>query len=493
MKTLIGLPVDGRPVVRAQVQQLVALAHGFELLCPAIEQLGHFRQPADRDALAHWLQAQREQAAAWVLSLDMLVYGGLVPSRFIEDDQAALRARLDLLAELKRPGVPLTAFAATMRISNNCVAEEEKPYWNPHGAALWAWSFHSDRHAQTGDPQARERAQAAAARVPEAIRADYLATRARNFAINLAALDLVEQGVIDRLVLPQDDTAEYGFNIAERRQLQAAVTARGLQERVLIYAGADEVMHTLAAWTVAQLRGDAPLRLAVQPTDPAHWQALIPLYEDRPLPAALAAQLQAVDALAVDRGPDALLLIHTQGPSQGDWAMRKPLPERPGVAAACWQLLEVCLAQGLPVAVADDAHANGGDPVFVDQLAQRLPLPLLAAYAGWNTSSNRIGSLLAQLVLARGRWQRPANQDVLALRLAEDLLWQAQLRQQLRDRVDESRLPAAELAEAAAALMQEQANPWLRRHGFAQQVRRAWLPWQRSFEIGLELGLEVSA
>lgn len=482
-QTLIGLPVDGRPVVRAQVQQLVALAEGYRLRCPAIEALGDFRVPADRDALADWLRAQADAAAAWVLSLDMLVYGGLIPSRFIADDEASLKARLALLRELKRPGVPLTAFAATMRISNNCVAEEEKPYWNPHGADLWAWSFHSDRFTQTGDAGSQALAATHAARVPEAIRADYLATRSRNFALNRAALDLVEAGVIDRLILPQDDTAEFGFNIAERRQLQAEVAARGLGDRVLIYAGADEVMHTLCAWTVARLRGDAPLRLAVQPTDAAHWQQLMPLYEDRVLPLALDAQLQAVGAQAVEQGAELLLLLHTQGKAQGDWAMRKPLPSRPGVDAAAWDRLR----EGLPLAVADDAHANGGDPEFVEALARRLALPSLAGYAGWNTSSNRIGSLLAQLVLARGAWSSSANQAVVALRLAEDLLWQAGLRQTLRDRVVEGELPSGELEAQAAELMLAEGNARLVDWGFVQRVRRAWLPWRRSFEIGLEV------
>lgn len=486
MRTLVGLPVDGRPVVRAQVQQLVALAAGFELRCPAIEALGHFRQPAEREQLAQWLLAQREQAAAWVLSLDMLVYGGLVPSRFIADDEPALRERLQLLRSLKRAGVPLTAFAATMRISNNCVADEEKPYWNPHGAALWAWSFHSDQAAQTGSATAAAQAEAAAARVPEAIRRDYQATRARNFAINRAALDLVAEGVIDRLVLPQDDTAEYGFNIAERRALQAEVAARGLQDRVLIYAGADEVMHTLAAWCVARLRADPPLRLRVQPTDAAHWRRLLPLYEDRPLPLALAAQLQAVGAVeVVDASEvDALLLLHTQGLGQGDWAMRKALPVRPGVDASAWS----ALASGLPVAVVDDAFANGGDPGFVASLAERLPLASLAGYAGWNTSSNRMGSLLAQLVLGRRAWGSVANRAVVALRFAEDLVWQAELRQVFRDRFVEEALMAAEWREQLAAeLMLSVGNERLLQLGFAERVRRAWLPWGRSFEIGLEV------
>ncbi|MDR7334531.1 DUF4127 family protein [Roseateles asaccharophilus] len=483
MKTVIGLPVDGRPVVRAQVQQLVALAEAFQLRCPEIAELGDFRIPADREHLAQWLVQQREHAAGWVLSLDMLVYGGLIPSRFIDDDEAGLRERLSLLRKLKRPGVPLTAFAATMRISNNCVAEEEKPYWNPYGADLWAWSFHTDRHALTGDGDSLTRAEAAAMRVPPHIRDDYRATRTRNFAINLAALDFVEQGVIDRLVLPQDDTAEYGFNIAERRALQAEVARRGLTDRVLIYPGADEVMHTLSAWVVGKLRGDAPLRINVLPTDAAHWERLVPLYEDRPLPLSLAAQLQAVGAVQAGDDAELLLLVHSQGHSQGDWAMRKLLPQRVGVDADAWTAVTSAPA----VAVADDAHANGGDPAFVAELAAHLPLTSLAGYAGWNTSSNRIGSLLAQLVLAHGRWTAIDNQAVVALRLAEDLQWQARLRQRLRDRIDEPALPSAELEQQAQALVLDEANIWLATMGFTQRIRRAWLPWRRTFEIGLEV------
>jgi Protein of unknown function (DUF4127) len=484
--TLIGLPVDGRPVVRTQVQQLVALA-GWELRCPEIAQLGHFRAPAHRGHLADWLRAQAPQADGWVLSIDMLVYGGLIPSRFIPDEGDALLSRLALLTELKqlKPAAPLTAFAATMRLSNNCHNEEEKTYWNPHGKDLWAWSFYSDRLDASGDAEDQQRAEAAAARIPEAIRDDYLATRARNFRINLALLDFVQDGVIDRLVLPQDDTAAYGFNIAERRLLQTEVLLRGLQDRVLIYPGADEVMHTLSAWTVAKLRGDAPLLLRIRPTDPAHWQDLHPLYEDRALPDSLQAQMQAVGALEQEQGADALLLVHSQGSAQGDWAMRVPLRERPGVQPALWK--ELGELPELPVAVADVAYANGGDPAFVTELAGHIPLPQLIGYAGWNTASNRLGSLLAQLVLARGSWHSAANRAVLALRLAEDLQWQAVLRQRLRDALDEVRTEPAELAAAAEVLMLDVGNAWLEAEGFGERIQKAWLPWQRSFEIGLDV------
>lgn len=471
---LIALPVDGRPVVRAQVQQLVALS-GHTLICPEVDALGHMRQPADRDQLAAWLRREAEGAAGLLISVDMLVYGGLVPSRFIDEELASLQARLSLLRELKaaHPQRPLYAFSATMRISNNDVADEEKPYWSQHGSRLWAWSFHSDRHAQTGDPQDQALAQAAADAVPQAIRDDYLATRQRNFAINRMLLDLVKEGVIDRLVLPQDDTAAFGFNIAERRQLQAEVADRSLSDRVLIYPGADEVLHTLCAHLVATLRRDPPLKLALRCSDPAHVKALHPLYEDRPVLDSLRSQLEAVGAVLADADADASLLLHTRGTQQGDWAMRKPLPEP--------LAFEVSDITG-PMAVVDLAYANGGDPELIAALAAKLPE--LIGYAGWNTASNSLGSLLAQLVLARSAWRSEANRLVVSLRLAEDLLYQAELRQELRNAIAE---PCADLESRYSEVVTPATNRWLAAHGLPGRVSRCYLPWSRSFEIGLEL------
>ena len=489
MNTLIlGLPVDGRPVVRRQVQDLAA-AGGWTLHMPEVSELGHLRRPADRDALAAWLRAESAPAAGLILSVDMLVYGGLVPSRFIADELLSLLTRLDLLRELKAavPARPLYAFAATMRMSNNNVAEEEKDYWGDYGRLIWAWSFHQDR-GQEGDALA---AAAAMNAIPEAVRNDYLQTRARNFAVNRALLTLVQEGVIDRLILPQDDTATFGFNIAERRALQHEIAGLGLSARVLIYPGADEVMHTLCAHMVARLRGDArPLRIALSCSDPQHVGQLLALYEDRPVLDSLANQVEAVGACLVAPGQDAdmVLALHSQGTAQGDWAMRRALPQ-PVPPAADWiaQLCVWAVEEGRPMAVVDLAYANGGDPALIAILGAAGLLPLLSGYAGWNTASNSIGGLLAQLQLARGHWDAPANRINTALRLAEDYFYQSNARQILRDTVDEASLSAAQLAQAAVAVVQAPTQAWLRAQGLPGQVQRCYLPWDRSFEIGLEL------
>ena len=140
---------------------------------------------------------------------------------------------------------------------------------------------------------------------------------------------------------------------------------------------------------------------------------------------------------------------------------------------------------GRPVAVADLAYANGGDPWFVHALGERLGLRELAAYAGWNTAGNTLGSALAQALLAHGRLDDPAHRHNLALRLAEDVLWQAELRQVVR--LGGLALPPSALAEHVQRLFVPQANAWLAPWGLGWRVQRTYLPWDRTFEIGLEL------
>jgi len=488
-RALAAVPVDSRPAVRSQVQDLVACA-GWELRMPPVALLGHLRQPGDRDALADWLLEQARHVDGFVLSLDMLVYGGLVPSRFVADAPSALQERLSLLHDLRRrwPAKPLFAFAATMRISNNDVAEEEKPYWSEFGSKLWAWSYHSDRGLNIAQPEEAAHSQAEVRRlelqIPQAIRADYAATRWRNLQITRLALEAVKDGVITRLVLPQDDSAEFGMNVAERRQLQQLAQALGVGSRVAIYPGADEVMHTLSARLVSTLEQSSTLRVALWPDDPDGLGHLKARYEDRPLLHSIAAQLDAVGARQTHTLEDAdvVLAVHTQGIEQGDWAMGIDLPRRTGLKADWLATLERARERDQPLALADMAYANGGDPWL---FANGMPLP--DAYAGWNTASNTLGSVLSQCVLGHGRLQQASARRALSLRLLEDLLYQADVRQLLRSRVVEAHCSTAQLLQTAKDLMLPASRRFAKAHGLSHCVADLSLPWDRSFEVDLNL------
>ncbi|NBT09521.1 MAG: DUF4127 family protein [Betaproteobacteria bacterium] len=488
-RVLAAIPVDARPAVRSQVREMVACS-GWELRMPPKPLLGRLRTAGDRDALRHWLLEQAPQVDGFVISLDMLVYGGLVPSRFIEDEAQALLDRLKVLHQLRRqaPHKPIHAFAATMRISNNNVAEEEKPYWAEYGARLWSWSHHQDRAQQAARQdqaaQSLQEVRRLELEIPAAIRTDYLMTRQRNLQVTQHALEAVRAGVITRLVLPQDDTAEFGLNVAERRHLQREVQRLGVDDRVAIYAGADEVMHTLCARLVAQLERRDPLRIGLLPSDPQALSALRARYEDRPLGESVAAQITAVGARWVGESDEAdvMLAVHTQGTEQGDWAMGIALSQRTGVSRAWVQALHDARDRGRVLALADVAYANGGDP---DLLECGLPMP--DAYAGWNTASNTLGSVLSQCVLGAGRLQDEPARRALSLRLLEDQLYQARLRQVLRAQVDESRCTPQTLLQTARDIVLPASRDFARAHGLSHCAADLSLPWGRSFEIDLQL------
>jgi hypothetical protein len=265
------------------------------------------------------------------------------------------------------------------------------------------------------------------------------------------------------------------------------VASLGLQDRVPIYPGADEVLHTACAHAVQRLSGRPPLRVALSAMRSESLAALVPRYEDRPLAESVPSQVAAAGASLVDDASqaDIVLALYTQGTVQGDWALQQPLPQREPVDASWLESLAAHQRAGRAVAVADLAFANGGDPWFVHALASRLELRSLAAYAGWNTAGNTLGSTLAQALVAHGQLDGPAHRHNLALRLAEDVLWQAELRQVVR--LGGLTLQAGALAEHVQQLFVPQANAWLAPWRLGWRVRRTRLPWDRTFEIGLDL------
>lgn len=483
-KRILAIPVDGRPVTREQAQMLASVA-GCELLCPSVEHLGHFRQPANREFLSTWVEQNAARVDGFIFSIDMLVYGGLVPSRFVEDTADSLIERLTILKRLKQryPDKPVYTFCATMRMSNNNVNEEEKLYWAEYGRLIWAWSYHSDRYQNLADADDHRVAKQAREQIPDAIAEDYLHTRKRNFAVTQALLQLARQGYIDRVILPQDDTAEFGFNIAERRQLQQWVEQAGLEQKILIYPGADEVIYTLLVHLLKQLNQYPSCRLVLHIHHPDCFHKMIALYEDRLTYDAIRSQISAAGATLIDdvNDADAIIAVHCRGSRQGDWAMQKPLPDSQPLDPLWLQQLA---AFNVPLALLDLAYANGADPELISALP--IKLSTLMAYSGWNTASNSIGSLVAQCCAMFFGKNRLENKHLLAVRLLDDYLYQADYRQRLRQRLPNGDTEPEKLLKELQDLYLEDARLWLKANSFGDiDLLSVYLPWQRSFEIGL--------
>ena len=551
MNRVALLPMDDRPVNYDYPRYLVRAA-GLDLLLPPREWLGNPWRASRHADLVDWLVRTAPEADALVVAIDTLAYGGLIPSRTSAEETEPVLARLKVLRSLHaaRPERPILASSVVMRINRSDSSEEEKPYCATYGRRLFQLSF-LEHKAELGDasPEEIEQRNALRADIPDEVYVDYRRGRARNHAVNRAMLDWAAEGVFDYLLLPQDDTADYGWNVAEARSLQAYIRARHLTERAITYPGADEIGCLLLARHVCRL---ADFRPKVWPRySPATAAAIVTAYEDRPLHELLRAHLAPLGGTVANSPQEADLILFVNGPvriqGNGDsqWliqrgldAVRAPMPARfqpwleqffatEGFRATRREMqspardpeefvraLLDTLATGVPVAVADVAYVNAADLILGEQLRQHPAIAGLAAFGGWNTAGNTLGTVLAQAVIraramraAPTREQRAAHLAFLVLRFLDDDYFQG--RERIRCMVEDlpaagltptmERLPDDHAASIEAAVRKnlgraaEELRDLFVASGLARDVRgsRIHLPWQRLFEVGFDVEVDV--
>lgn len=94
MKKLVLLPIDERPC-NYRFPYLLALDSEYEVVRPPLEIMPHKKQAGDCARLLAFLEEQMATAKAVILSLNTLLYGGLVPSRVHTDSYETVAARLE--------------------------------------------------------------------------------------------------------------------------------------------------------------------------------------------------------------------------------------------------------------------------------------------------------------------------------------------------------------------------------------------------------------
>ena len=88
---------------------------------------------------------------------------------------------------------------------------------------------------------------------------------------------------------------------------------------------------------------------------------------------------------------------------------------------------------GKIVAVADIAYSNGGDIKFAKMLSSAIGLLKLGGYAGWNTSSNTLGTFICQSIFYYFYGNTKTHRLFTAERVYEDLSYCAYVRKYMWD------------------------------------------------------------
>lgn len=494
MKTVL-LPLDERPC-NFKYPKLLFSGSDFEVVLP--EHLGDKKVPADYGAIRRFLLRECAAADAAVISMDMLLYGGLIPSRLHHLEAACVKERLNLLRQIKseHPGLKIYAFQCIMRCPQYSSDDEEPDYYGFCGEEIHRLGRAIHMKSLTLDCGEDERS--LREKIPPEALADYEGRRAFNLAFDLEALMLAEEGILDFLIFPQDDSAPYGYTAMDQARVRGEIAARRMQDRVLIYPGADELGLTLLARVMNSSLNRRP-RVYVKYAS-VHAPFLVPKYEDRALGETVRYHLMAAGCLwtesvseadfvlALSAGTGEMLEAAQQSEKGSGYNVERSLTE-------FVYALESYIGSGIPVAVGDNAYANGGDLELVSMLDGRGLLLKLAGYAGWNTSANTIGTAIASGVRYLVNGADASHRQFLLLRYLEDAGYCAVV----RNHITVSLLPALgmtyfdvrERTGEVSAMVEEELDSFAKKYLSSIypyiQIDNVQMPWRRMFEADITL------
>lgn len=420
------VPLDDRPCSRDFPQWLARIA-GVELRTPPPSLLGRFTRPGDPDAILDWLEQEVERAEAVLVAVDMLAYGGLVASRDTTSSAEQCAKRLNRLRSVltARPELNCYAFSVLLRLSTTAADDISAL----HHELLRRYLIAREKADSQGDPAAATEADALLSQMPEGLLTTHLSTRQRNHAVNREMLEWVAAGALDWLLLSQEDCAEFGPHRAEQRVLREDMERLGVADRVALYPSTDEAALALLGKHLLRRRA-APVRCAVHYSQ-EEGADCIPEFEDRPLRASVVAQFEAIGMQAVDGDAECHLFVNTPVPF--DTPPEQVTTRLREFASECLRYARI----GELVGLADVRRPNGADPELIGSLCGEGHLASLAAFAGWNTAGNSLGTVLAHLAACLhaqpppSPTNSPSQLSFLFLRFVDDWLYQSVVRPEI--------------------------------------------------------------
>ncbi len=457
---VLFVPVDDRPVTLDMVAGL-GRAAGVDVRTPDRAALGDRFRAGDAERVWGWLKREAAGgAAALVASAEMVCFGGLVASRksqaTFEEVQPLLERFCGLAAR-----IPSYVSAVIPRTPAQPTDED---------ASYWA----------TGDRDAMQR------------------HRRRHLRLNGELITAASGRVFRYLLIGQDDTSPGSPSQADRDTLEAQAGALSTTN-VLLTSGTDELNARLLARWLNDLTGTAPA-VQVLYTYPETIEE-IPRYEALPLGHTVGEHVRSTGCRRDGDDAEILLWVHNFEDHQQEAASQTGVLDA-GRVDAVLDVVRDAVRRGRVAALADVRFANGADRALVARLLEEPQFAGIAAYAGWNTSSNSLGSVLASATVAHHLRAGAVPGDdrsyrqALLTRIMDDWGYQAIVRPQLTRWVDERGGSAGDLGRnestlEAMALEQFRGEvlPALRRSfpDAPPALRRATFPWHRLFEIRLEL------
>ena len=491
---VVYLPLDERPC-NYYFAGRIANGSGVEVIAPEISVLGTKKTAASFERVSEFLLQHANEADAYVFSMDMLLYGGIIPSRLHHYDEAELTKRLYVLDEIKRinPKVKIYAFALIMRCPSYSSADEEPDYYEYCGREIFL-SGQVKHKLQLGIIQKDEADELLASyeKVINGNLPDFEVRRLTNRNMLIKVVERLHHS-IDFLIIPQDDSAKYGYTSMDREAIKQELSKNGLDE-VAMYPGADEVGMTLLARAACEYKGVTPKISCKFVHENSH--NVTPLYEDRPVGVTLPFQVESAGCVIAE-DDDADIDLYLNYPSREPvevWQEKSAGYDERDLNAFIWAIKK-SIEGGRVTALADGAYCTGGDRELLQMLDKEMGVLELSAYAGWNTSSNTLGTVICQAVFVYLFGDNASQKRFLAERVYEDVGYcgyvRAYVTNNLLSDLGFDYFNAGETDGEVASIVRRELNKFIEKY-FTNLSQRyeidvCRMPWKRMFEVDLSL------
>jgi len=384
---MILVPLDSRPVC-ATLPQDIAYVTGVQLILPPNELLDKYIKPANKDFLNIWLKNEARNVKSSIISTDLLLHGGLLHGRThlaTNDEQNHVITQLEELTKLQND-VKIFSIVPRLLVSDEVLPD------------AWYW-YHLMRYSECldtsllfGDFASAKEFSKYDNEIPNDIKAKYLSIFKASKEFNTELLRLADKA---HIVIGQDDASSFGLP----RMTTEAISLSPDCNKVRLTNGADEIATLLV--TKAYLD-----KQTIKPRVYVH-------YADAKTKFMHAPYMSMTNAQAVREALEIIGVKEVEEVKQADiilfinYGHDNFRPAKETVAK-----LQEYLQTNKAVALVDNSQNFETNELLLPRLLNDdFQLNKLAAYAGWNTLGNSLGTALCQAsVFVARKAELPASE-----------------------------------------------------------------------------------
>lgn len=379
-KRVLLVPLDSRP----PCGQLVAdngRTAGVEIILPKSETMDFYTLPGDTSKMRKWLYDEIKNCDEAIISIDQLLYGGLIASRnksIKDEDIAALAEYLKKLHE-DNPNKKIHAFSILPRMNPPDFVEKYQDR-----KKLMEWSRLVHKYDDKPLSETAEKIQILEREIPsEQIKA-YTEIYNRNLRLNCLLAKLVADGTLEDLTFGQDDGEVYSLPNLKLKEFMHYLHKNKIPgDKLAILHGADEVALSILTNIISRSNS-------------------FKVYVDYSSEKAAMKVMPYMAICNQDTAHERLNFHHdfiVSTPEEADYILFISATDEETMDRRHYNAEKLLDYQklGKPVALVDlSKNFIAQEALLPILIKESFPVNSLIAYAGWNTASNSIGTAVSQ-------------------------------------------------------------------------------------------------